>query len=174
MKGRVKPCGKLHCCLILRCGHNHWTFSHHLKNRLAAINIKARPSTSQKKKIWLSEDSEDGYPFFAIKSFLIKICTLVYFRCNATAHLIDYESENVSSSVMSASLQPHGLQPSSSIIEFSRKEYWSGLPFPSPWDLPNPGINSGLPHCRQILYHLSHQGSLFTIIYYILHIAYIL
>ena len=23
---------------------------------------------------------------------------------------------------------------------FSRKEYWSGLPFPSPWDLPNPGI----------------------------------
>ena len=23
---------------------------------------------------------------------------------------------------------------------FSRQEYWSGLPFPSPWDLPNPGI----------------------------------
>ena len=23
---------------------------------------------------------------------------------------------------------------------FSRKEYWSGLPFPSPEDLPNPGI----------------------------------
>ena len=25
-------------------------------------------------------------------------------------------------------------------LEFSRKEYWSGLPFPSPGDLPNPGI----------------------------------
>ena len=25
-------------------------------------------------------------------------------------------------------------------MEFSRKEYWSGLPFPSPGDLPNPGI----------------------------------
>ena len=25
-------------------------------------------------------------------------------------------------------------------MEFSRPEYWSGLPFPSPWDLPNPGI----------------------------------
>ena len=25
-------------------------------------------------------------------------------------------------------------------MEFSRQEYWSGLPFPSPWDLPNPGI----------------------------------
>ena len=38
---------------------------------------------------------------------------------------------------------------------FSRKEYCSGLPFPSPGDLPHPG----LPHCRQMLYHLSHQGS---------------
>ena len=23
---------------------------------------------------------------------------------------------------------------------FSRQECWSGLPFPSPWDLPNPGL----------------------------------
>ena len=37
---------------------------------------------------------------------------------------------------------------------FSRQEYWSGLPFPSPGDLPNPG----LPHCGQTLYCLSHQG----------------
>ena len=26
------------------------------------------------------------------------------------------------------------------LMEFSRQEYWSGLPFPSPGDLPNPGI----------------------------------
>ena len=25
-------------------------------------------------------------------------------------------------------------------MEFSRQEYWSGLPFPPPRDLPNPGI----------------------------------
>ena len=25
-------------------------------------------------------------------------------------------------------------------MKFSRQEYWSGLPFPSPGDLPNPGI----------------------------------
>ena len=25
---------------------------------------------------------------------------------------------------------------------FSRQEYWSGLPFPPPWDLVNPGIKS--------------------------------
>ena len=29
--------------------------------------------------------------------------------------------------------------------EFSRQEYWSGLPFPSPRDLPNSGIKPGSP-----------------------------
>ena len=38
---------------------------------------------------------------------------------------------------------------------FSRQDYWSELSFPSPGDFPNPG----LLYCRQILYHLSHQGS---------------
>jgi len=28
---------------------------------------------------------------------------------------------------------------------FSRQEYWSGLPFPSPGDLPDPGIKLGSP-----------------------------
>jgi len=28
---------------------------------------------------------------------------------------------------------------------FSRQEYWSGLPFPSPGDLPNPGIEPRSP-----------------------------
>ena len=30
-------------------------------------------------------------------------------------------------------------------MEFSRQEYWSGLPFPSPQDLPNPGIEPRSP-----------------------------
>ena len=30
--------------------------------------------------------------------------------------------------------------PGSSVHEFSRQEYWSGLPFPSPGDPPDPGI----------------------------------
>ena len=37
---------------------------------------------------------------------------------------------------------------------FSRQEYWNGLPFSSPGDLPNPGIKPGSP-----VYRLSHQGS---------------
>ena len=28
-------------------------------------------------------------------------------------------------------------------MEFFRQEYWSGLPFPSPGDLPDPGIKPG-------------------------------
>ena len=72
--------------------------------------------------------------------------------------------------------------------DFSRQEHWSGLPFPSPGDIPNPGIeprspalqadsllselqgkllgifptrglNPGLSYYRQILYQLSHKGS---------------
>ena len=30
-------------------------------------------------------------------------------------------------------------------MKFSRQEYWSGLPFPSPGDLPNPGIEPRSP-----------------------------
>ena len=30
-------------------------------------------------------------------------------------------------------------------MEFSRQEYWSGLPFPSPGDLPDPRIEPGSP-----------------------------
>ena len=68
---------------------------------------------------------------------------------------------SVSCSVMSNSLRPHGLQPARSLC---------------PWNSPvnNTGVgchsllqgvfltqesNLGLSHCRQILYHLSHQGS---------------
>ena len=67
-----------------------------------------------------------------------------------------FEDENESPSVMSNSLWPHGLY--------------------SPWNspgqntgvgslsllqgiFPTQGLNPGLPHCRQILYQLSHQGS---------------
>ena len=69
--------------------------------------------------------------------------------------------ESVSRSVVSDSLQSHGLEPARVL---------------SPWDFPGKnsrvgshsllqgifltrGWNPGLLHCRQILYHLSHQGS---------------
>ena len=41
---------------------------------------------------------------------------------------------------------------------FSRQEYWSGLSFPLQGIFLTQGLNSSLPHCRQILYHLSYEG----------------
>ena len=42
-------------------------------------------------------------------------------------------------------------------VGFSRQEYWSGCPFPSPGDLPDPGIIPRSPALwRRILYCLSH------------------
>ena len=32
--------------------------------------------------------------------------------------------------------------------DFSRQDDWSGLPFPSPGDLPNPGIKPGSPELQ--------------------------
>ena len=41
---------------------------------------------------------------------------------------------------------PMNCSPSGySVQGFSRQEYWSGLPFPSPGDLPDPGIEPGSP-----------------------------
>ena len=34
-------------------------------------------------------------------------------------------------------------------MEFSRPEYWSGYPFPSPGDLPNPGIKPRSPSFQE-------------------------
>ena len=66
--------------------------------------------------------------------------------------------------------------PATLSMEFSRQEYWSGLPFPAPGNLPDPGIKfASHVSCigRQILYQLchllmaigSHQIFYFTDIY---------
>ena len=61
-------------------------------------------------------------------------------------------------SLTRVSLQPHGHQ-APLFMGFSRQEYRSGLLFPSPGNFLTQGSNPGLPHCRQKLYHLSHQES---------------
>ena len=42
---------------------------------------------------------------------------------------------------------------------FSRQEHWSGLPFPPPGDLPDPGIEPESPALQVDSLLLSHQGS---------------
>ena len=51
-------------------------------------------------------------------------------------------------SVVSSFFRPHGWTEDHQAplsMGFSRQEYWSGLPFPSPGDLPNPGIEPRFP-----------------------------
>ena len=51
-------------------------------------------------------------------------------------HKMQHVCADISSSIAYQALQS---------MEFSRQEYWSGLPFPSPGDLPNPRIEFGSP-----------------------------
>ena len=58
-----------------------------------------------------------------------------------------YESESASCSVLSDSVTPWTAARQAPLSTgFSRQEYWGGLSLPSIGDLPNPGIEPGLPH----------------------------
>ena len=51
------------------------------------------------------------------------------------------ESESVSCSVTPRTVVLEALL----CLEFYRQEHWNGMPFPSPGDLPDPGIELGSP-----------------------------
>ena len=40
--------------------------------------------------------------------------------------------------------------PGSFVFGVLREEYWSGLPFPSPEDLPDPGMETGSPALQAV------------------------
>ena len=50
---------------------------------------------------------------------------------------------------------------------FPRQEHWSGLPFPSPGDLPDPGIEPVSPAWRAYSLPLSHRESPFLSVIYL-------
>ena len=63
-------------------------------------------------------------------------------------------------SVMSNSMTPWTVAHQAPLpMEFSRQEYWSGLPFPSPGDIPNPGIKPLSPALQVGSLPLSHLGN---------------
>ena len=82
------------------------------------------------------------------------------------------KGESISCSVLSDFMWPHGVQfcQASLSVGFSRQEYWSGLPFLAPGDLPNPGTEPRSPALyaesflskppeKTILQSYSHQDS---------------
>ena len=60
-------------------------------------------------------------------------------------------------------LQPRGLLGFLS-MGFPRQEYWGGLPFPLPGDLPDPGIEPSSPAWQADSLPLSHLGSLVSML----------
>ena len=72
----------------------------------------------------------------------MKVKDLCSFGGKPTIKINESKSESEAHSVVSDSLRPHQAPPS---LEFSRQEYSSGLPFPSPGDLPDPGIKPRSP-----------------------------
>ena len=70
--------------------------------------------------------------------------------------IMEAESESESRSFVSDSLRPHGLySPWNSLGQNTRVGSLSLLQ----GIFPTQELNQGLLHCRQILYHLSYQGS---------------
>ena len=67
---------------------------------------------------------------------------------------------------MSDSLQPHGLKPTGLLHpwDFPGKNTGVGCHFLLQGNFLTQGWNPGLLHCRQTLYHLSHEGSLDSIL----------
>ena len=61
--------------------------------------------------------------------------------------MYESESKSVNCSVVSSSLLPPWTVAHQAPLpmQFSRQEYWSGLPFISPGYLPNPGMEPGSP-----------------------------
>ena len=76
--------------------------------------------------------------------------------------LVEARNRKERRSVVSDSLQPHGLQPARLLCPWDFPGNSTGMDchFLLQWIFPTQGSNPGLPHCRQKLYRLSHQGSL--------------
>ena len=66
--------------------------------------------------------------------------------CHFLLQCMKVESESeVTQSCLTLSDPMDCSLPGSSVPGFSRQEYWSGVPLPSPGDFPNPGIEPGSP-----------------------------
>ena len=69
--------------------------------------------------------------------------------------MLEIHCESEGCSAVSDSTIPWTIQS----MDFSRPEYGVGSPSLLQGIFPTQGSNPGLPHCRQILYQLSHKGS---------------
>ena len=102
---------------------------------------------------WINHNSKHILGAYYMTSTIININVGYYFY---TSILLHRESESESHSVVSNSLQPHGLySPCNSPGQNTGMGSCSLLQGIIPTQRSNPGLQ----HCRWILYQLSHKGS---------------
>ena len=101
---------------------------------------------------------------FSSRSFIVSSLT-----CRSLIHFHLFCMCGLSHSLVSDPLQPYGLQPTRLLCsqDFFKQEYWSGLPFPLPRNLPDPGIVSIslVPPALQAdyFYHCPHSCDIYPI-----------
>ena len=98
---------------------------------------------------------------------MLKYCLCIFF-INLYTKFYDYIEIEISRSVVSDSLRPHGLQPTRLLCPWDSPGNSTGVDCHSLLQgiFPTPGSNPGLPHCRQLLYCLSHITSNTSVIYF--------
>ena len=98
-----------------------------------------------------------AFPLRVVMRFIwVKVCKSIQNNVWQKVSLF-----SVSFSVVSNSLRPHGLYPARLLWSWNSPGKNTGVGIHSLLQgiFLTQGSNTGLPHCRQILYHLSHQGS---------------
>ena len=89
---------------------------------------------------WIHIRKMFEFAFFPPLNLTGKLIGKLIFKCHPLS---------VSHSVVSDSLWPHIISQVPLSVEFSRQEYWSGLTFPSPENLPDLGIASRYPALQE-------------------------
>ena len=100
---------------------------------------------------WMPSMCQASFGIYKIKYMVFLLLSLNLTRRQTQMKIIPVinmitMTQKWSRSVVSDSLWPHRLTVAYQAplsMGFPRQEYWSGLPFPSPGDLPNPGIEPG-------------------------------
>ena len=105
---------------------------------------------------WKTEAEPEMVPFLSVN----KTDEAIEWRSSGTARRTQTLFVCVSRSVVSDSLQPHGLKPTRLLCpwDFPGKDIGVSCYFLLQGIFPTEGSNPGLLHCRQILYRLSYKG----------------
>ena len=140
-----------------------WTWLKQLSTRtqvvkqLTSLGIVSRKNMGDTCKFTIIHESSSAHcqKRRAVKPILLRSM----YKWNEFYTLYESESEVAQSCPTLCDPVNCSMPGSSLSMEFSRQESWSGLPLPSPGDLPNPGIEPRSPALQADFHHLSHKGS---------------